>query len=168
MVYNGVNPIQNGWFGGIPYFWKHPLIHPWRFNGWNINPWRFGAAQFSLNKMGDGCRFQPFIFQSENLGQQIGWRLTWNLQITHLERKMIFQTSMRTCSMLIFQGSISKFPPPAPRCTRDHSHCWPPPQGPSGPSPRGRTGRGRTPRQDPRRRGWMGLILVGVLPRGFP
>ena len=31
-------------------------------------------------------------------------RLTWNLKITHLERKMIFQTSMRTCSMLIFQG----------------------------------------------------------------
>ena len=31
-------------------------------------------------------------------------RLTWNLQITHLERKMIFQTSMRKCSMLIFQG----------------------------------------------------------------
>ena len=31
-------------------------------------------------------------------------RLTWNIQITHFERKMIFQTSMRTCSMLIFQG----------------------------------------------------------------
>ena len=25
-------------------------------------------------------------------------RLTWNIQITHLERKMIFRTSMRTCS----------------------------------------------------------------------
>ena len=25
-------------------------------------------------------------------------RLTWNLQITHLDRKMIFQTSVRTCS----------------------------------------------------------------------
>ena len=31
-------------------------------------------------------------------------RLTWNLQITHLERKMIFQTSRELCSMLIFQG----------------------------------------------------------------
>ena len=31
-------------------------------------------------------------------------RLTWNLQITRLERNMIFQTSMRTCSMLIFRG----------------------------------------------------------------
>ena len=31
-------------------------------------------------------------------------RLTWNLQITHLERKMIFQTSREWCSMLIFRG----------------------------------------------------------------
>ena len=31
-------------------------------------------------------------------------RLTWNLQITHLERKMIFQTSMIMCKMLIFRG----------------------------------------------------------------
>ena len=32
-------------------------------------------------------------------------RLTWNLQITHLERKMIFQTSMIMLrSMLIFYG----------------------------------------------------------------
>ena len=31
-------------------------------------------------------------------------RLTWNLQITHLERNMIFQTSMNMCKMLIFQG----------------------------------------------------------------
>ena len=31
-------------------------------------------------------------------------RLTWNLQITHLERKMIFQTSMIMCKMLIFWG----------------------------------------------------------------
>ena len=30
-------------------------------------------------------------------------RLTWNLQITHLERKMIFQTSRELWSMLIFQ-----------------------------------------------------------------
>jgi len=33
-------------------------------------------------------------------------RLTWNLQITKLRRKMIFQTSMRTCCMLIFMGVI--------------------------------------------------------------
>ena len=33
------------------------------------------------------------------------WKINgWNIQITHLERKMISQTSMRTCSMLIFQG----------------------------------------------------------------
>ena len=36
-------------------------------------------------------------------------RLTWNLQITNLERKMIFQTSMRTCSMLIFRGVVVFF-----------------------------------------------------------
>ena len=37
----------------------------------------------------------------------------WNLQITHLERKMIFQTS-NLCSMLIFQGCKHcwRFPPP--------------------------------------------------------
>ena len=34
-------------------------------------------------------------------------RLTWNLQITQVERKIIFQTSMRTCSMLIFRGVCS-------------------------------------------------------------
>ena len=33
-------------------------------------------------------------------------RLTWNLQIIHLERKMIFQTSRELCSMLIFRGVI--------------------------------------------------------------
>ena len=31
-------------------------------------------------------------------------RLTWNLQIIHLERKIIFQTSRELCSMLIFRG----------------------------------------------------------------
>ena len=31
-------------------------------------------------------------------------RLTWNLQITHLERKMIFQTSMIMFQPLIFRG----------------------------------------------------------------
>ena len=31
-------------------------------------------------------------------------RLTWNLQITHLERKMIFQTSMLMFQPLIFRG----------------------------------------------------------------
>ena len=34
-------------------------------------------------------------------------RLTWNLQITHLERKIIFQTSM-ICSMLIFRVYLDK------------------------------------------------------------
>ena len=61
-------------------------------------------------------------FQRPNLGKwskfgtnnmfQMGWfnhqlhpgRLTWNIQITHLERKMIFQTPRELCSMLIFQG----------------------------------------------------------------
>ena len=32
------------------------------------------------------------------------WKMNgWNLQITYLERKLIFQTSMRTYSMLIFR-----------------------------------------------------------------
>ena len=35
------------------------------------------------------------------------WKINgWNLQITHLERKRIFQTSMTLGSMLIFQGVI--------------------------------------------------------------
>ena len=33
-------------------------------------------------------------------------RLTWNLQITHLKRKMIFQTSMIMEPMLIFRGVL--------------------------------------------------------------
>jgi len=33
-------------------------------------------------------------------------RLTWNLQITHLDRKMIFQTCRELCSMLIFRGVV--------------------------------------------------------------
>ena len=36
-------------------------------------------------------------------------RLTWNLQITHLERKMIFQTSMRTCSSRSSTGVYRAF-----------------------------------------------------------
>ena len=36
-----------------------------------------------------------FFFSSCNPAIQLHpWRLTWNLQINHLERKMIFQTSM--------------------------------------------------------------------------
>ena len=36
-------------------------------------------------------RHWPLTHDSWHRGR---WRLTWNLQITHLERKMIFQTSM--------------------------------------------------------------------------
>ena len=51
----------------------------------------------------------------QKLGDSTGWkrmksdeivhpgRLTWNLEITHLERQLFFQSSMRTCSMLIFR-----------------------------------------------------------------
>ena len=39
-------------------------VHPWRLT-WNIIPWRFGSDHFPF-KMGDGCRFQPLIFQGEN------------------------------------------------------------------------------------------------------
>ena len=35
-------------------------------------------------------------------------RITWNLQITHLERKMIFQTPMIMFRPLIFQGVSGK------------------------------------------------------------
>ena len=52
---------------------------------------------------------------SKTLGDSTDWkrmksdeivhpgRLTSNLEITHLERQLFFQTSMRTCSMLIFR-----------------------------------------------------------------
>ena len=46
-------------------------------------------------------------------------RLTWNLQITHLERKMIWTKPPLLCSMLIFQGVNAGFQPskvsPRPR-----------------------------------------------------
>ena len=55
-----------------------------------------------------GCRNSWPANQKEtqNLKQHFAPRKIngWNLQITHLERKMIFQTSMRTCSMWIFRG----------------------------------------------------------------
>jgi len=36
------------------------------------------------------------------------WKINgWNLQITHLERKMIFQSSRELCSMLIFRGVMA-------------------------------------------------------------
>ena len=56
---------------------NHPEdVHsPWKINHWTILPWRFGSDHFPLNKMGDGCRFQPLIFQGV-----VGW------VSTHLKR----------------------------------------------------------------------------------
>ena len=48
-----------------------------------------------------------WVYHSKHLPQQLVYTLedqTWNLQITHLERKMIFQTSMIMFQPLIFQG----------------------------------------------------------------
>ena len=54
---------------------------------------------------GGSSSAQNMVFQQLTINENIHpGRLTWNLQITHLERNMIFQASMRTCSMLIFQG----------------------------------------------------------------
>ena len=51
--------------------------------------------------------FWWYVLSHHGVGGIFRWlhpgRFTWNLQITHLGRKMIFQTSMRTCSMLIFR-----------------------------------------------------------------
>ena len=92
---------------------------PWK---WRMHCWRvgviFSSPLFTVNR----C-FQPLLpvggFKDLIWGNdpnlelfQMGWfnhqlhpgRLTWNIQITHLERKMIFQTSRELCSMLIFQG----------------------------------------------------------------
>ena len=43
-----------------PLWW--PEVTPWKINGWNIiiGVW---FRSFSFLFMGDGCRFQPFIFQ---------------------------------------------------------------------------------------------------------
>ena len=51
-------------------------------------------------------------------------RLTWNLQITHLERKMIFQTSLIMVHVH-FPRCISWFKYPPPGCF--FIHCDPPP-----------------------------------------
>ena len=58
-----------------------------------------GCHFFLMHGLSIPCAVLFFFFNHVHPG-----RLTWNIQITHFERKMIFQTSMRTCSMLIFQG----------------------------------------------------------------
>jgi len=35
---------------------------PLKINGWNMSSWRFGSDHLPF-QMGDGCRFQPLIFQ---------------------------------------------------------------------------------------------------------
>ena len=39
-------------------------FHPGRLT-WNMSSWRFGSDDFPF-QLGDGCRFQPFIFQGKN------------------------------------------------------------------------------------------------------
>ena len=51
-----------------------------------FDPWR---------KTCDFPRFEVIGVKVDSIHPR---RLTWNLQITHLERKVIFQASMRTCS----------------------------------------------------------------------
>ena len=42
---------------------------PLKINGWNMSSWRFGSDDFPFQIMGDGCRFQPFIFQGVYLNK---------------------------------------------------------------------------------------------------
>ena len=96
--------------------------------GWHIFPqvarWRKllpGGPLFPTQSKISWKSFQKFLafifpkYQtvknepSRSTGHMKGWRLhpgrlTWNLQITHLERKMIFQTSMIMFQPLIFRG----------------------------------------------------------------
>ena len=52
----------------------------------SMAPSNLGPSRAKLKPMPQGTKYTP-------------WKMNdWNLQITHLERKMIFQTSMRTCS----------------------------------------------------------------------
>ena len=94
-------------------WWRHfsraptQKYEPWKQLRWELRAWSILAARWwdrrkqqlsmaGLNVRGRGC-------DQVTMGKPFwnGWnpvvhpgRLTWNLQISHLERKMIFQTSM--------------------------------------------------------------------------
>ena len=60
-----VEVARSGWFWWFLRLFEPQLGRPTprKFNGWNIIPWRFGSDHFPFSKLGDGCRFQPLIFQ---------------------------------------------------------------------------------------------------------
>ena len=87
-VFPKIGVLQNGWFiwksllkwmimiWGYHHFRKHPndgwMVKgeggdaPWKINGWNIISLEvWWKDHFSFQFMGDGCRFQPLIFQGD-------------------------------------------------------------------------------------------------------
>ena len=92
----------------------------------DIHPFTFGAGPLP-KKCDKLSPFMKLLMTKRALPCQISWdqvvkpessgvlqvllpgRLTWNLQITHLEKKMICQTSMIMFQPLIFMGVQDRF-----------------------------------------------------------
>ena len=119
MVYKWKIPFKNGWLSGYPYFRKHPnpqiqndiyLRRSYLYTSL-LDVFYFGKPTSSpqFNPLGNQ-RF-PFVGKRldeittlKSAGKLIHpWNLTWNLKITQLKRKIIFQT-------IIFRFHVKFFP----------------------------------------------------------
>ena len=79
---------ENGFFGWYTLIWKMVKLvnRPIKNGGKRTS--RLTAMCFLLKRLASWEQRVP-------IGQPLPWKINgWNLQITHLERKMIFQTSM--------------------------------------------------------------------------
>ena len=86
-----------------------------------IHPRRLTAGTWEYSPGKGKSSSKPSTPASPDLRTSLWWfihprRLTWNLQITHLERKMIFQTSMIIVHVNL-PGCNGQAQPPAPSST---------------------------------------------------
>ena len=93
-------PTKNWWLSGV--------YDCSDFSQWLSRWWQLRYVFMFTPKIGEDEPILIDIFQKRGWNHQLlHWKINgWNLQITHLERKMIFQTLMIMCKMLIFQGVV--------------------------------------------------------------
>ena len=64
-IYMSIDSVRIGGDGDVVSLFHVPFLDPWRLSccTWS---WRFGSDHFPF-QMGDGCRFQPLIFQGVSI-----------------------------------------------------------------------------------------------------
>ena len=97
--------------GGNKKRWCFPILIP-DFHGLGIQFIYLNPICFLTFFMFGGCHQYRAV--SKSFDQVHPGRLTWNLRITHFERKMIFQTSMIMFQPLIFRGVSERKAPMDP------------------------------------------------------